>query len=70
MIEYRDRVIKIPMSTFECEELLSEMPCQDAAMIEIHLIENEDGSIEKVIQLVVVEQVDEKTKLVHRENVQ
>ncbi|BES64661.1 hypothetical protein SANA_11000 [Gottschalkiaceae bacterium SANA] len=70
LIEYRGRAIQIPMITFECEELLSEMPTHEEAMIEIHLIEKEDGSLEKVIQLIVVEQVDEKTKLVHRMNVQ
>lgn len=70
LIEHRDQKIRIPMSTFECEELLSGMPSHDEAMIEIHLIEKEDGYLEKVIQLIVVEQVDEKTKLVHRMNVQ
>ncbi len=70
LITYRGNEITIPMSRFDCTELLDGMPCQDDATIEIQLSVGEDGSIKIVIQVFVVEQVDDITKVVHRETIQ
>lgn len=50
----------------DCSELLQTMPCQDEATIEIHLNRSEDGLVQVTVELFVIEQVDEKTKRVHR----
>ncbi len=70
LIEYRGQEIKIPMSLFYCESLLAEMPCQDDATIEIHLTVDEDGVVNQKIQLFVVEQIDEISRVVRRATVQ
>ncbi len=70
LIEYRGQEIKIPMSLFDCDGLLAEMPCQDDATIEIHLTVDEDGYVNQKIQLFVVEQIDEITRVVRRATVQ
>lgn len=70
LITYRGNEIAIPMSRFDCAELLDGMPCQDDATIEIQLSVAEDGSTKVVIQVFVVEQVDDMTKVVHRETIQ
>lgn len=65
-IEYQGQVISIPMTVFDCEELLLQMPCQEEATFEIHLKGIEEGTMEMGIDLFVVDQVDEMTRVVHR----
>ena len=58
------------MSRFDCSELLEGMPCKDDATIEIQLSAAEEGSTKVVIQVYVVEQANEMTKVVHRKTIQ
>lgn len=64
-IEYSGIEFLIPMSLFDCDELLAEMPCQTEATIEIQLHRQND-SILVLMDLYVVECKDSRTKLIHR----
>ena len=70
LIEYQGQQIQIPMSAFDCADLLGGMPCQDDATVEIQLTIDEAGNVKVVVQLFVVEQVDAMTKVVHRKIIQ
>ena len=70
LISVQGQEIAIPMSTFDCVDLLDQMPCQDDATIEIQLVRDESGNVKVTIQLFVVEQVDDMTKVVHRKTIQ
>lgn len=70
LISYQGQEIKIPMSVFDCADLLASMPCQDDATIEIHLVADESGNVTVTVQLFVVEQVNTMTKVVHRKTIQ
>jgi hypothetical protein len=70
LINYMGQEIAIPMSAFDCTDLLAGMPCQDDATIEIHLIADEAGNVTVTVQLFVVEQVNSMTKVVHRKTIQ
>jgi hypothetical protein len=70
MITYAGQVIKIPMTAFDCGDLLAGMPCQDDATFEIQLAKDEAGNVTVKVQLFVVEQVNAMTKLVHRKTIQ
>ena len=70
LINYQGREIAIPMSAFDCSELMAGMPCQDDATIEIHLETDEAGNVKVTVQLFVVEQVNAMTRLVHRKTIQ
>ena len=70
LIEYGDDVIKIPFTFLHCDEALALLPCQTDATIEIRLERDCEGMSLVQIQLFVVEQVDAKTKLVHRRTIQ
>ena len=61
--------IRIPMATFE-GDWLAGMPCQTEATFEIHLSVDEAGQMTYTIDFFVIEQIDEKTRLVHRRTVQ
>jgi|GEM_PF-1411799 len=65
-ILYGQDRINIPMSQLDVRDLLSQMPCDTDATIELHLIRNEDGSVQTTAELFVVEQVNAQTKRVHR----
>ncbi len=66
VILYGEDRIRIPMTQLDCTELLASMPCQDDATVEIRLLRMEDGSVSVKVELFVVEQLDSKTKCVHR----
>lgn len=66
VILYGEDRIAIPMSQLDCSSLLAQLPCEDEATVEIHLNRLEDGTVVVTAELFVVEQVDEKTKRVHR----
>lgn len=70
LINYKGQEIAIPMSAFDCTDLLAGMPCEDDATIEIHLLVDETGNVTVTVQLFVVEQVDGMTKVVHRKTIQ
>jgi len=70
LITVQGQKIAIPMSIFDCTDLLDQMPCQDDATIEIQLVRDESGNVKVTIQLFVVEQVDDMTKVVHRKTIQ
>ena len=70
LIPYKGQVIRIPMSAFDCADLLGGMPCQDDATVEIQLTMDEAGNVKVVVQLFVVEQVDAMIKVVHRKTIQ
>lgn len=63
---YLDQIIEIPMELFQCDELLAGLPCQTGATIEIHLHADDEKNITRTVQLLVTEERDEKTKVVHR----
>ncbi len=65
-LTYRDQKIEIPMELFQCDELLAGLPCQTAATIEIHLHADDEENITRTVQLLVTEERDEKTKVIHR----
>lgn len=69
-IMYLGKEIVLPMSVFECEGVFSEMACQADAQFEIQLKRDESGQTSVSIQLLTIEQVDEKTKIVHRRTIQ
>lgn len=70
LITYRGDEIALPMNIFNCAELLDGMPCQDDATFEIQLSVGEDGSIKISVQVFVVEQIDDITRVVHRKIIQ
>lgn len=69
-ILYGDDHIVIPITSLDCRAALNELPCATDATIEIHLTRQENGSVQWTASLYVIEQIDEKTKLVHRTNLQ
>ena len=70
LINYQGQEIAIPMSAFDCADLLGGMPCQDDATVEILLTMDEAGNVKVVVQLFVVEQVNAMTRVVHRKTIQ
>ncbi len=67
-ILYGNDQIKISMQALDARELLKQLPCETEATIEIQLIRGEDGTVKVTAELFVVEEVDAKTKRVHRVN--
>lgn len=67
-ILYGKEQIKIPMQVLDARELLKQLPCETGATIEIQLIRGEDGRVKVTAELFVVEEINAKTKLVHRVN--
>lgn len=65
-ILYGENRIQIPMTALAVQDLLSQMPCDTDATIEIQLVRGQDGSVTVTAELFVVEQVDSMTKVVHR----
>jgi hypothetical protein len=70
LINYKGQEIFIPMSVFDCADLMAGMPCEDDATIEIHLVTDEAGNVTVTVQLFVVEQVNSMMKVVHRKTIQ
>lgn len=61
-----DDRVDIPMASLDVRDLLSQLPCETDATIEIHLTRDEEGKIAVSADLFVIEQVNEMTKVVHR----
>lgn len=70
VVEYKDQMIELPMAIFDCDDLLTSMPCQDEATFEVILKADEAGNVSYQVQLFVVEEVNGMTKLVHRKTIQ
>lgn len=68
ILNVRGHEIKIPMTVFE-GDWLSGMPAGIDSTFEIHLLVDEAGQITYTIDFLVVEQVNESTRLVHRKSV-
>ena len=69
ILSVRGQEIRISMTVFE-GDWLAGMPCETEATFEIHLAVDEAGQTTYTIDFFVVEQLDEKTRLVHRKTVQ
>ncbi|BES66309.1 hypothetical protein SANA_27480 [Gottschalkiaceae bacterium SANA] len=70
LINYMGQEIAIPMTAFDCGDLMASMPCQEDATIEIHLLIDEAGNVKVTVELFVVEQVNSMMKVVHRKTIQ
>lgn len=70
LIDYHGQEIAIPMSAFDCADILMGMPCQDDATIEIHIEADESGQVTVTVELYVIEQVNAMTRIVHRKSIQ
>ncbi len=70
VVEYRDQMITLPLTIFDCEDLLDTMPCQDEATFEIILKTDEAGNVSYQVQLFVVEKMNGMTSVVHRKTVE
>lgn len=69
VMSYQGHEIRIPMAVFEGDWLAS-MPCETESTFEIHLAVDEAGRTTYTIDFFVIEQINEKTRLVHRRTVQ
>ncbi|BES66491.1 hypothetical protein SANA_29300 [Gottschalkiaceae bacterium SANA] len=69
VISYGGKEIQIAMSKFECADVFAKMSCQTDAYFEIQLQQNEEEITLVSIQVLTIEQVNEKTKLVHRQSI-
>ena len=69
VMSYQGHEIRIPMSVFE-GDWLAGMPCETESTFEIHLAVDEAGQTTYTIDFFVIEQINEKTRLVHRRTVQ
>jgi len=70
LIAYHGQEISIPMADFACEDVFAGMAHQTEARFDIQLVKMESGPVKVSVDLVTIEQVDEKTKRVYRESIQ
>jgi|GEM_PF-2659776 len=69
LVHYQGQEIRISMDTF-AGDLMTDMPCDTEATVEIHLTMDESGNLSYTIEFFVVEQVDAVTRVVHRKPMQ
>lgn len=70
MVEYQGQTLTFPMELFNIDDMLAAMPCQTDATIEIIMQTDEAAKVTYEVQLFVVEQVNEMTRVIHRNTIQ